>query len=655
MNQARKTESFNVTHFYFMKNDKAFVLKRLVVFLIVFYSCIFFQAAYAAEDSVEVNQSVYFEEAPGGGAMLPVDATPPEIFDVKIYDITSDSAKISWKTDEVCLVELYYGEDENFAFGPLTDHQDSYLGSHNFQLTGLESGTKYYLKLKSENQKGAEKISIGYSFATVPEFTEPVNTGSLRIEQVGESIVIIWQNPQGENFSGVQINKKINSPAINPTEGEIVFNGLSENFTDQDIKDKTKYYYTVFSYDQNGNFSSGVIGSFFIDFKTGGTDVDGGNTGGGEGGITDIPENPEIVPGNVEDIEIVPDPDNEKIIIKWKNPESGSGLQVEIRRDTNFPPLTPYEGELIYSGSGDSFEDFFVEDDQIYYYSIFTKNSEGVYSPGKMVASSLGGEVKIDFDEEWKRIGVFDVESGIPLLLSDGIIKIFPAKSVGVSYEIDILPEEVKMVAAEMNGSLYLLDYDEETKSYKTSFVVPEKIGISPVAVVFVNFQDEVIYRKEIKIEVVGFGEIYENRWKNFSEDGFSSEIFICYLKRIIGEIPSDCLEIKKIEGAEIAIFRENAGGEWEFWNADIFDQQNPSFSASDGDFGFVIENGRYKIVVKKDGFENQVLIVDIVDNLIRNDIEIVRQKYGFYAIMTVLVLLILLVMKLKKKSSKKR
>ncbi|MDD3190972.1 MAG: fibronectin type III domain-containing protein [Candidatus Pacebacteria bacterium] len=638
-----------------MQNNNKKLYKIFFILSIPLLFCDFCQFVMAADDSVDVNQSVYFEEAPGGGAMLPVDATPPEIFDVKIYDITSAGAKISWQTDEVCLVEVYYGEDASVLSGPLTDHPESYLNFHNFRLTGLEPGTKYYLKLKSKNQKGAEKTLTGYSFTTVPEFIAPANIGDLRIEQVGESISISWQNPQSKDFSGVQINKKINSPAINPAEGEIVFSGLAENFTDRDIEDKTKYYYTVFSYDQNGNFSSGVIGSFFVDFKTGGTDVGGGNEGDKDGGMPDTPENPENVPGDVEDIEIVPDSGNEKIIIKWKNPESEDALQIEIRRDSNFPPPTPYEGELIYSGSGDSFEDFFVEENQIYYYSIFTKNSEGVYSSGKMIASSLEGEVKIDFDEEWKRIGVFDTESGISLLLSGDIVKTFPARSVGVSYEIDILPEEVKMVAAEMDGSLYLLDYEEESKSYKTSFVAPQEIGIFSVAVVFVNFQDKIIYRKEIKIEVVGFGRIYENQWKNFSEDGFNSDVLGCYFRKIFRGNAYGCTRKVVIEGAEIEIFRENSLIEWELWNADLFGQQNPSFSSTDGNFGFIIENGNYKIVVKKDGFADRILIVDIVDNLIKNDIEIVRQKYGFYAIMTVIILLILFAIKLKKRSSKKK
>lgn len=95
-----------------------------------------------------------------------IDVTPPTISDVATPIITSDSAAIVWKTNEVADSQISYGT----ATG--TYSYDSSLNTnlvlnHLVALTNLTPNTTYYYVIKSKDELGNQSISEEQTFSTI--------------------------------------------------------------------------------------------------------------------------------------------------------------------------------------------------------------------------------------------------------------------------------------------------------------------------------------------------------------------------------------------------------------------------------------------------------------------------------------------------------
>lgn len=610
-----------------------------------------------------------------GSIGLPVDATPSKIFNVRIYNVGLHSAQISFETNEVCTSEIYYGQNKTYVSGPLADHPESYEASHKYSLEGLEPGMKYYLKIKVENQKGVENVTTAYYFYTVPEFKALPNVGSLSATQTGEEVFLNWKNPQGDDFREVQINRQKDSPALSPENGEKVFTGFAENFADVNVVDDTKYYYTVFTFDKDNNFSSGAVVFIKTVFPHAGTEEGGGAENGngngegeGEGGENPaLPDGSGQSPTETETGAVVEDVRNlnaaakageNEIVLQWDCPETEKVCEVEVRRDRNFPPMSPLEGEKIYGGSGTSFVDRNVESGLIYFYTVYAKNKDGIYSSGKLIAGSL--DKKTDGEtaalNEWKDMSFSDAESGVSLFRENGEkIDILQGRILGINYGVKILPDNLKAVGAQLGDAFYILDYDEKTASYKTSFVVPDEPGEYSFDIFFMNFNDEVFFRKKMTLRVLPRGKVFVMQNEKLFSGNPSWEKIICRLENIFGGENNSCMTVSYLAGAEVKILWKNQNEVWETWDAKESNQSNPLLTGDNGEFGLSLANGEYEIDVKKDGFQERKMRVSVFNSVLNPDVQIYVKKYLKYDIITVAVLLVFAGKVLQKRIKKRR
>ena len=94
------------------------------------------------------------------------DTTPPEILEVNVSNPTDISATITWETDEVTTsqVEYWTTSDEEPTPTPLDEELTT---SHSVRLTGLESSTTYYFRIKSADGSGNEATSDTETFKTL--------------------------------------------------------------------------------------------------------------------------------------------------------------------------------------------------------------------------------------------------------------------------------------------------------------------------------------------------------------------------------------------------------------------------------------------------------------------------------------------------------
>lgn len=641
-----------------MRKDLSDIFRKLsfvAVFCLLFFS--FSYLAIAATDSIQVNQTVGEEGdgtepegGSGGGIILPIDATPPEITDLKIYDIGLNVAKISFQTDEVCLVEIYYGTTKEYLSGPLYDHSGSYESTHDFSLEGLTPGSKYYIKIIIKNQKSVENVITSYSFYTIPEFKTMPDVGSLTAAQDGENIVLDWNNPQVEDFQGVQISRQTGMPALSPDEGEKVFFGLAESFVDVHVSDMTKYYYTVFVFDTAGNFSSGVVVSIKTDFSKEEGDGTGENQDSADTDQDPTGEN--VFIKDVRSLKSVADVVGKKITLSWEYAEIEVASEVEIRRDTNFPAMSPWEGESVYSGAATSFEDRNLKKGQMYFYTVYAKTADGRYSNGSIIAAELKESAPQPSDQDqWEDMSFVHVDSGILLSIHSGNeISVLQDSTLGINYGIETLPDGLKAVAVQLGNSSYLLGYNEDSKSYKTSFVTPSKPGEYVFNVVFMNAGNEVFFEKNMKLRVLPRGKVLTSESESLFDAGISLGNILCRLENLFGGSNPGCMMEKTVPGAEVLIYRKNRDGVWEIWNAKQFNQENPFLSDTKGEYGAYLANGEYEVGVGKNGFRGGKKMVTVANNILGEDILIDAEKDRRYATLILILLLVLIIRKLRKR-----
>ncbi len=93
------------------------------------------------------------------------DTTPPTIENVDASAITSNSATITWDTDEIADSLVKYGT----SLGSYTDNKYdlAYVTSHSIGLTGLTENTTYYYVVKSTDPSNNSSESSEYSFTTL--------------------------------------------------------------------------------------------------------------------------------------------------------------------------------------------------------------------------------------------------------------------------------------------------------------------------------------------------------------------------------------------------------------------------------------------------------------------------------------------------------
>jgi chitodextrinase len=87
---------------------------------------------------------------------------PPTIFDIKILEITTSSAVISWKTDKKTDSIINYGLDRNY--GMIRD--PTINTEHQIVLDNILPNTDYYFQISAVDEKGNQATSRGFTFST---------------------------------------------------------------------------------------------------------------------------------------------------------------------------------------------------------------------------------------------------------------------------------------------------------------------------------------------------------------------------------------------------------------------------------------------------------------------------------------------------------
>lgn len=242
-------------------------IKYIILFLLlslcreaVFYDA--YAATITDQDSVVIDALVPAESEesppPGGGGPIIPETVPPVISKIVISDITLSSAKISWITDELAIPQVNYGKT--------ADLEKTYIGGsftteNSIIIEDLQPETKYYFEIIAIDRAGNRSSAENLNFFTlgIKDIVPPANVSGLKAKAGDSKIELMWQNPADIDFENVIIARSGTFYPKNAGEGVVVYSGGGESFTDTDLLNGTRYYYSVFASDSGGNISSGAV------------------------------------------------------------------------------------------------------------------------------------------------------------------------------------------------------------------------------------------------------------------------------------------------------------------------------------------------------------------------------------------------------------
>jgi len=96
---------------------------------------------------------------------IQIGGIAPKVGLMKVFNITSTAAEMTWTSDEMTTTRIEYGTTS--SYGALSALKSNYTNTHKVVLTGLGPNTTYHYRVKVENLEGEEYLSDDYTFTTL--------------------------------------------------------------------------------------------------------------------------------------------------------------------------------------------------------------------------------------------------------------------------------------------------------------------------------------------------------------------------------------------------------------------------------------------------------------------------------------------------------
>ncbi|HHF53439.1 MAG TPA: DUF5123 domain-containing protein, partial [candidate division WOR-3 bacterium] len=183
------------------------------------------------------------------------DTTPPVISNIQTSYITSNSATITWTTDEPSTSLVKYGTTSGSY--PYSQEDTSYTTSHSITLTNLQPNTTYYFVVNSTDKAGNSAQSSEYKFTTnaweyiwieaedadtiTPDFKIVNDTSASNSKYIWVPEGAGWHPKRGEAIYTIHIH----SPGNYVIWGRIFANTISNNSFFVQMDDSPDYLWTI--------------------------------------------------------------------------------------------------------------------------------------------------------------------------------------------------------------------------------------------------------------------------------------------------------------------------------------------------------------------------------------------------------------------------
>lgn len=242
---------------------KSRVVKTLVLGFFIFSALGLPLGALAASGSLNVSQPILGNSPPnnnGGGGGTGTE--PNQIYNVSV-EAKSDSAIVSWHTSIVSLVRVLWGRNSEYSDGQVSTEQ--FAKEDSAFIPDLKPGTDYYYQIVAMDPYGRSVYYSGrFSTTIAPDTTPPSNVSNLVATPLGDRISLSWTAPPEKDFEAVRVVRSDKFFPLDPFNGQVIYEGNHVSTEDNTANPGVIYYYTVFSRDQAGNYSSGSLATAMI-------------------------------------------------------------------------------------------------------------------------------------------------------------------------------------------------------------------------------------------------------------------------------------------------------------------------------------------------------------------------------------------------------
>jgi hypothetical protein len=196
-------------------------------------------------------------------------------------------------------------------------------------------------------------------------------------------------------------------------------------------------------------------------------------------------------------------PGENEIYLSWENPLTENFELTRIVKNENFYPTGIDDGQILYEGTGEFFEDKNVEVGKIYYYAAFVKGKNKSWSSGAL-AFSQNKKGEIPAEPVIPGVGILKLSDFD--FYSDGIkIPVIDEKTVNpeanrqliISIDYEKIPSAYKKIFIELdtlnNKFYYLFTPNRDKAVYSVSLVSPFLAGKYPIKINFLNEENKII------------------------------------------------------------------------------------------------------------------------------------------------------------------
>ena len=254
--------------------------------LIIFLFLSFFNISFASSDGINVNLNIpgscnnnticdsgedYFN--------CPSDCTPPppppssggqiigtyvteNIFKDLTVEVGYNNTTIRWESSIPTMANIKWGINPDYKDGVIRNA--NFLLKHSVIINNLSDGQTYYFSIESENLLRKTYLLDNQIFRTLslPDTTPPTNPSNVKVESLNNGVTVTWQNPKDKDFDYVRVVRNLNEKK-GYNNGQVVYEGSGLYFVDSKVKEGIQYFYSLFSRDRSGNYSSGVYTNIF--------------------------------------------------------------------------------------------------------------------------------------------------------------------------------------------------------------------------------------------------------------------------------------------------------------------------------------------------------------------------------------------------------
>lgn len=131
-------------------------------------------------------------------------------------------------------------------------------------LTGLDNGTLYYIRIFPYNEKKQYQTLIDGATTSATPNIGPAQVTNFQITGSGSSPVLSWVNPTDDPlYHETVVIQKVGSAPTSLTDGTEIYRGTGTTVTASNLVRLEEYYWAVFTVDEGGSYRTPVVSEMY--------------------------------------------------------------------------------------------------------------------------------------------------------------------------------------------------------------------------------------------------------------------------------------------------------------------------------------------------------------------------------------------------------